>query len=105
MVHGVQSVIIIGHNKKLVQSVLIWDTHHMVYKTSNSQVTVLCLGTMATKNIFLKYDWSVGLFVLKCSGNETTIWNCTYNKSNGGQYCYKCNDASVFCMSYITFGR
>ena len=53
---------------------------------------------MATKNIFLNYEWPIGLFELKCSGNETTIWDCTYNTSHGGQYCYQRNDASVFCM-------
>ena len=58
----------------------------------------LCLGAMATKNIYLNYEWPIGLFELRCSGNEINIWDCSYNTSNGGQYCHQHNDASVFCM-------
>ena len=53
---------------------------------------------MAAKNTFLNYEWPTGLFELRCSGNETNIWDCTYSKTDGEQYCYQYNDASVFCM-------
>ena len=53
---------------------------------------------MATTNLFLNYEWPTGLFDLRCSGNETNIWDCRYNITDGGQYCYQHNDASVFCL-------
>ena len=53
---------------------------------------------MATTNLFLNYEWPIGLFELRCSGNENNIWDCSYNITDGGQYCYQHNDASVFCM-------
>ena len=53
---------------------------------------------MATKNILLNYEWPIGLFELKCSGNEDTIWDCLYKVSNEAQNCRQHNDASVFCM-------
>ena len=53
---------------------------------------------MAAKNIFFNDKWPIGLFELRCSGSETNIWDCTYNKTSRGQYCYQHNDASVFCM-------
>ena len=54
---------------------------------------------MATTNLFLNYEWPTGLFELRCSGNfETNIWDCIYNITDGGQYCYQHNDASVFCL-------
>ena len=53
---------------------------------------------MATTNLFLNYEWPIGLFELRCSGKETNIWDCIYNTTDGGQYCYQHNDASVFCM-------
>ena len=52
---------------------------------------------MATANLFLNYEWPIGLFELRCSGNETNIWDCVYNNTNG-EYCSQHNDASVFCM-------
>ena len=58
----------------------------------------LSLGSMATTNLFYNYDWSIGLYELRCSGNETNIWDCSYNTSYGGQYCGRYDDASVFCM-------
>ena len=43
------------------------------------------------------------MFELRCSGNETNIWDCTYNITDGGEYCGQHNDASVFCMrKFIT---
>ena len=59
---------------------------------------ILYLGAMATTNLFLNYVWPIGLFDLRCSGNETKILDCTYKKTNGGQNCGERNDASVFCM-------
>ena len=53
---------------------------------------------MATKNLFYNYEWSIGLYELRCSGNESNIWECVYNTSNGGQICGHYDDASVFCM-------
>ena len=53
---------------------------------------------MGTTNLFLNYEWPIGLFDLRCSGNETNIWDCEYNISNGGQNCGQHNDASVFCI-------
>ena len=57
---------------------------------------------MATTNLFLNYDWSIGLFQLRCSGNETIIWECSYSTSYGGQSCGQYDDASVFCMREFT---
>ena len=58
---------------------------------------------MATTNLFLNYERPIGLFELRCSGNETNIWDCLYNITDGGQYCGQYNDASVFCMrKFIT---
>ena len=57
------------------------------------------LGSLATTNLFLNYEWPTGLFELRCSGNfETNIWDCICNITDGGQYCYQHNDASVFCL-------
>ena len=53
---------------------------------------------MATKNLFVNYEWPIGLFELACIGNETNIWDCMYNMTNEGQLCNQDNDASVFCM-------
>ena len=53
---------------------------------------------MATKNIFLNDEWPIGLFELRCSANEASIWDCSYKVSYEGQNCGQHNDASVFCM-------
>ena len=53
---------------------------------------------MATTKLFYNYERPIGLFELKCFGNETNIWDCAYNTSNGGQSCSHYDDASVFCM-------
>ena len=57
---------------------------------------------MATTNLFLDYERPTGLYELRCSGNETTIWDCKYNSSYGGQSCSQYDDASVFCMREFT---
>ena len=66
---------------------------------------MILLGAMAAKKIFLNYEWPIGLFELRCFCNETNIWDCTYNITNGGQYCYQHNDASVFCMRTFIFKK
>ena len=53
---------------------------------------------MTTKNTFLNYEWPIGLFDLRCSGNEAKVWDCSYEVSHEGQNCGQRNDASVFCM-------
>ena len=53
---------------------------------------------MATTNLFLDYERPIGLYELRCSGNEINIWDCTYNTSHGETYCGRYDDASVFCM-------
>ena len=58
---------------------------------------------MATTNSFFNYEWSIGLFELRCSGNENNIWDCSYNITDEGEYCDQHNDTSVFCMrKFIT---
>ena len=54
-------------------------------------------GALATTNIFINYEWAVGLFDVQCYGNETTLWDCMYNTVNK-QSCTQYNDASVFCL-------
>ena len=56
------------------------------------------LGSMATTNLFFNYERSIALYELKCSGNETNIWESMYNTSYGGQICGHYDDASVFYM-------
>ena len=58
---------------------------------------------MATSNLFLNYERPIGLFELRCSGNETNIWECLYYTSYGGQSCGQYDDASVFCMCEFTY--
>ena len=61
-------------------------------------MTIKYLGSMATTNLFLNNEWPIGLFKLKCSGNETKIWDCLFKISDERQNCGQDNDASVFCM-------
>ena len=53
---------------------------------------------MATTNLFFNYERQIGLFELRCYGNETNIWDCSYNTSYEEQSCGLYDDASVFCM-------
>ena len=56
----------------------------------------IILGAIATTvDLYIDYGLPVGILDLQCNGNESTIWNCSYNTTDG-QECY--NDASVFCM-------
>lgn len=65
-----------------------------------AEITFHCLfsGAMAITNLFVNYEWPVGLFELACIGNETNIWDCMYNITNERQLCDQDSDASVFCM-------
>ena len=56
------------------------------------------IGAMATRNLFINSEWPIGLFELTCSGNETNIFDCTYDITDGGQNCDQTDDSSVFCM-------
>ena len=57
---------------------------------------ILHVGAMATTGYlyYIDYNLPARLLDLQCYGNESTIWNCSYDIADG--QCY--NDASVFCM-------
>ena len=43
----------------------------------------------------------MGIFSLRCKGNESTIWDCMYNTTGSSDECHQGHDASVFCMGKI----
>ena len=56
---------------------------------------------MATKGLFIDYEWPVTLTNLSCSGDESSIWSCSYNLSVNElatDNCGQSSDASVFCL-------
>ena len=56
---------------------------------------------MATTGIFIDNEWPMGIFNLRCKGNELTVWDCMYNTIGSSHECHQGRDASVFCMSKI----
>ena len=55
-------------------------------------------GAIATKNHYINYEWPIAFHELHCYGNESSIWNCSYNISDDGSSCAQSDDAAVFCM-------
>ena len=53
---------------------------------------------MATTGIFIDNEWPMGIFNLRCKGNESTIWDCMYDTIGNRDKCHQGHDASVFCM-------
>ena len=41
------------------------------------------------------------MYNLYCTGNETSVWNCSYTNTTAS-YCYTYNQASVYCMRKYT---
>ena len=57
-------------------------------------------GAVATYNVFIDYEWPIGIYELNCTGDEAEIWECMYhtNRNMHGLDCSQSTDASVFCM-------
>lgn len=64
----------------------------------NNYLSLFVTGAMATKELFINYEWPVAITGLNCYGNESTIWTCLYNETNDDNLCLQDNDASVFCL-------
>ena len=55
-------------------------------------------GAIATKNLYINYEWPIAFYELHCYGNESSIWDCSYIISDDGSSCVQSDDAAVFCM-------
>ena len=65
-------------------------------------ISILIIGAVAIRNRYsVRYKWPYHIIDLNCTGNEQSIWNCSYN----GLLNYKCleyNDASISCQGNDT---
>ena len=95
-----------GTTKMPVLFVVNLDTLVMVYLTLLCFLlycTILYTGAIAASGYYTDYHWPFGIIDLNCTGNESSIWNCTYNGTSEFYSCSSSHDASVICQGDLDF--
>ena len=63
-----------------------------------ANIPFLYTGAIAASGYYTDYHWPFGIIDLNCTGNESSIWNCTYNGTSDFYSCSSSHDASVICQ-------
>ena len=88
----------------VVCSQLGYSPYGMMCTVNMTYYSYIILGAMATTaNLYIDYELPVGIINLQCHGNESKMWNCSYDTTH--VFVRRCslyyNDASVFCMCML----
>lgn len=75
----------------------VLDTLHMVVTALISVWHDTLLGAVSLQGYFTEYERSHYIYDLNCDGNESSIWNCSYDTLNRNN-CNEQQDASVYCQ-------
>ena len=65
-------------------------------------ITYYISGAIAASGYYLDYNWPFHIIDLNCTGEEDSIWNCSYNELM--EYnCPSSHDASLQCQGNYIF--
>ena len=61
-------------------------------------------GAIPGSGSYISYAWPFGIIDLNCTGEEDSVWNCSYNGTVDYYTCPSNHDASIICQgTYIIY--
>ena len=55
-------------------------------------------GAIPGSGSYISYVWPFGIIDLNCTGEEDSVWNCSYNGTVDYYTCPSNHDASIICQ-------
>ena len=98
MKYGLQFVVTTGIIKIRLLYVINLDTLLMVWLISIILIMnyAIIIGAVPASGYYSENVWAIGIINPKCTGNESSILNCSHNQTGS---CSPSHDASVICQS------
>ena len=67
-------------------------------------IIILFKGAIPGSGTYISYALSFGIIDLNCTGEEDSVWNCSYNGTVDYYTCPSNHDASIICQGiYIIY--
>ena len=66
-------------------------------------IIIFIKGAIPGSGTYISYVWPFGIIDLNCTGEEDSVWNCSYNGTVDYYSCSSNHDASIICQGiYIS---
>ena len=76
--------------------------HNIYISYQICHITIVSLGAIAASGYYIEYTKSFHIIDLNCTGEENSIWDCSYNVLMN-HTCSSSHDASLQCQGKCSF--